>query len=107
MSSIARDFPRVNERILIHKTRDRGDSFWSASCHILRTPPAIGQMVLCCDTCNRCSPPTAQNRSEVGARSFGLRVCWVNRVGAHPDELGLTPDYVLTSLAQLTTLVKG
>jgi 2-haloacid dehalogenase len=39
-----------------------------------------------------------------GARAFGLRVCWVNRAGTKPDELGLAPDHVLTSLAQLPAL---
>src|SRR5262249_27416827 len=39
-----------------------------------------------------------------GARAFGLRVCWVNRSSVKPDELGLTPDHVLTSLAQLPSL---
>jgi 2-haloacid dehalogenase len=39
-----------------------------------------------------------------GARAFGLLVCWINRAGAKPDELGLAPDYVLTSLAQLPAL---
>jgi hypothetical protein len=59
MIRIARDLPRVNERILIHKTLGWGDSFWSQ----------------------------------------------VNRVGAHPDQPGLTPKHMLASLAQLPALV--
>jgi 2-haloacid dehalogenase len=42
-----------------------------------------------------------------GARQFGLRVCWVNRGGARPDELGVQPDYTLASLAELPALVDG
>jgi 2-haloacid dehalogenase len=42
-----------------------------------------------------------------GATAFGLRVCWINRGGATPDELGFQPDHVLPSLAQLPALVGG
>ena len=42
-----------------------------------------------------------------GAREFGLRVCWVNRGGARPDELGVQPNYTLASLADLPALVVG
>jgi 2-haloacid dehalogenase len=42
-----------------------------------------------------------------GAREFGLRVCWVNRGGAQPDELGVRADYVLASLAELPELIVG
>jgi 2-haloacid dehalogenase len=40
-----------------------------------------------------------------GAHEFGLRVCWVNRAGARPDELGVQPDHTLASLAELPALV--
>jgi FMN phosphatase YigB (HAD superfamily) len=40
-----------------------------------------------------------------GACEFGLRVCWVNRGGAWPDELGVQPDHALASLAELLALV--
>ena len=40
-----------------------------------------------------------------GAHEFGLRVCWVNRDGVRPDELGVQPDYTLASLAGLPALV--
>jgi 2-haloacid dehalogenase len=37
-----------------------------------------------------------------GAKSFGFQVAWVNRSGAPPEELGLTPDL---EVADLTGLV--
>ena len=40
-----------------------------------------------------------------GARSFGLRVCWINRAGAPPDELGQQPSHVLRGLPELPALV--
>ena len=40
-----------------------------------------------------------------GARSFGLRVCWINRAAAPPDELGQQPSHVLRSLSELLELV--
>jgi len=40
-----------------------------------------------------------------GARSYGLPVCWVNRVGALPEQLGQQPNHVVDSLAQLARLV--
>jgi 2-haloacid dehalogenase len=42
-----------------------------------------------------------------GAREFGMRVCWVNRSGAAPDELGIQPDHTLASLTELPALVAG
>jgi 2-haloacid dehalogenase len=36
-----------------------------------------------------------------GAKSFGFKVFWINRTSAVPDELGLLPDHVLLSLAEL------
>jgi 2-haloacid dehalogenase len=36
-----------------------------------------------------------------GAKAFGFKVFWINRTGAIPDELGLLPDHVLGSLAEL------
>jgi 2-haloacid dehalogenase len=38
-----------------------------------------------------------------GAKAFGYRVAWCNRIGAPPEALGLEPDYVVTSLDQLPT----
>jgi 2-haloacid dehalogenase len=40
-----------------------------------------------------------------GARSFGLRVCWINRAGAPPDQLGQQPTHVLRSLGELPALL--
>ena len=39
-----------------------------------------------------------------GAHAFGLRVCWINRAGLHPEELGEQPDHVLASMAALPSL---
>jgi 2-haloacid dehalogenase len=42
-----------------------------------------------------------------GASSFGLRVVWLNRDGAPPEELPGTPIAVLSSLAELPPLLQG
>jgi 2-haloacid dehalogenase len=36
-----------------------------------------------------------------GAKAFGYQVAWCNRLGAPAERLGLTPDYVVTTLAEL------
>jgi 2-haloacid dehalogenase len=36
-----------------------------------------------------------------GAKAFGYQVAWCNRVGAPPEELGVSADYALASLDQL------
>jgi len=36
-----------------------------------------------------------------GAKSFGFAVAWVNRSGATPERLGVTPDLVVSDLAEL------
>jgi FMN phosphatase YigB (HAD superfamily) len=41
----------------------------------------------------------------VGAKAFGLRVFWVNRSTAPAEELGVVPDHVIGSLAELPALV--
>ncbi|MGH8971592.1 MAG: haloacid dehalogenase type II [Acidimicrobiia bacterium] len=40
-----------------------------------------------------------------GARSFGLPVAWVNRAGAPMECLGVTPDLVVSDLAELAAAV--
>ena len=40
-----------------------------------------------------------------GARSFGLRVCWVNRAGGPPEQLGQPPSHALRSLSELPALI--
>jgi 2-haloacid dehalogenase len=40
-----------------------------------------------------------------GATAFGFRTFWINRSGAKPDELGLEPQAVLSSLDQLPSLL--
>jgi 2-haloacid dehalogenase len=40
-----------------------------------------------------------------GAKAFGFRTFWVNRAGAPTDPLGVAPDHVLGSLADLPGLV--
>jgi 2-haloacid dehalogenase len=40
-----------------------------------------------------------------GAKAFGLTVFWVNRAGAPLDELGVQPDAVLKSLAEIPALI--
>jgi 2-haloacid dehalogenase len=36
-----------------------------------------------------------------GAKAFGYRVCWCNRTGAQPENLGFTPDLTVNRLDQL------
>ena len=40
-----------------------------------------------------------------GAGSFGFRTYWLNRHSAVPDELGVTPSAVLTSLSELPRIL--
>lgn len=42
----------------------------------------------------------------LGAKSFGFRVCWINRAGAPLDPLGPRPDVVLKNFDELETAVK-
>jgi 2-haloacid dehalogenase len=42
-----------------------------------------------------------------GAKTFGFRTYWINRVGAPPDELGVLPDANLRLLTDLVDLVKA
>jgi len=42
-----------------------------------------------------------------GARAFGFWTCWVNRSGAPPDELGLSPDATVKTLTDLADLIKA
>jgi 2-haloacid dehalogenase len=37
----------------------------------------------------------------LGAKSFGFRVYWINRLGAPVDRLGFVPDRTLTTLGDL------
>jgi len=41
----------------------------------------------------------------IGAKAFGFRVYWCNRAGAPLDELGVSPDHEMRSLAELPGLV--
>jgi 2-haloacid dehalogenase len=41
----------------------------------------------------------------VGAKSFGFKVCWINRSGAPLDPLGPTPDLVVKSFDELEASV--
>lgn len=40
-----------------------------------------------------------------GAKSFGFKVFWINRTHAPIERLGLAPDHVITSLAELPPLL--
>lgn len=42
----------------------------------------------------------------VGAKSFGFKVCWINRTGAPLDPLGPTPDLVVRSFDELEASLK-
>ena len=41
----------------------------------------------------------------LGAKSFGFRVCWINRTGAPPDPIGPMPDLVVSSFDELVVAV--
>jgi 2-haloacid dehalogenase len=36
-----------------------------------------------------------------GAKSFGFKVCWINRTGMQPDELGVPADFEVRDLIEL------
>jgi 2-haloacid dehalogenase len=38
---------------------------------------------------------------SAGAKAFGYKVCWCNRAGARPENLGFAPDVTVRSLDQL------
>jgi len=40
-----------------------------------------------------------------GAGSFDFQTFWINRQGAEPEELGVKPGAILTSLAELPAVV--
>ena len=42
----------------------------------------------------------------IGAKSFGFRVCWINRTGAPLDPLGPKPDLVMGSVDELRTTLQ-
>lgn len=42
----------------------------------------------------------------LGAKSFGFKVCWINRAGAPLDPLGPRPDIVVTNFDELETAAK-
>ena len=42
----------------------------------------------------------------VGAKSFGVKVCWINRTGAPLDPLGPTPDLVVRTFDELSTALE-
>jgi 2-haloacid dehalogenase len=48
---------------------------------------------------------TSNGWDAAGAKAFGFRVFWVNRARAPLEMLGLPPDQVIASLAELTALV--
>jgi 2-haloacid dehalogenase len=41
----------------------------------------------------------------VGAKSFGFKVCWINRTGAPLDRLGVTPDLLVRSFDELAAAI--
>jgi 2-haloacid dehalogenase len=42
-----------------------------------------------------------------GAKAFGYSVCWCNRSGVQMERLGFEPDFVVTGLHQLPSLVRS
>lgn len=44
---------------------------------------------------------SANSWDAAGAKAYGYRVCWCNRSGAPPDDLGFAPDFVVTALDQI------
>ncbi len=43
----------------------------------------------------------------IGAKSFGFRVCWINRTGATLDPLGPKPDLLVSSSEELSQSLEG
>ncbi len=50
---------------------------------------------------------SANGFDAAGAKAFGFTVCWVNRLGAEGEELGLKPDLTLSSLVGLKEFVQA
>jgi 2-haloacid dehalogenase len=50
---------------------------------------------------------SANTWDAAGAKSYGLKVAWLNRFGGVMEELGFQPDYVLDEMQQLISLVMG
>jgi 2-haloacid dehalogenase len=48
---------------------------------------------------------SANGFDVAGAKTFGFRVCWVNRSGAVLDELDAKPDAIVRTLADLPTIL--
>lgn len=44
---------------------------------------------------------SSNNFDVIGAKNFGLKVCWINRTGAPLDPLGPKPDLVVESFDEL------
>jgi 2-haloacid dehalogenase len=40
-----------------------------------------------------------------GAKAFGYTVCWCNRTGAEPEDVGFAPDYTVRGLGKIADLV--
>ena len=48
---------------------------------------------------------SANSFDAAGAKNFGFKVCWVNRINTIFDELDVTPDLVVVNLHQLTNIL--
>jgi 2-haloacid dehalogenase len=40
-----------------------------------------------------------------GAKAFGYTVCWCNRTGAEPEDMGFAPDYTVRCLGKIAEIV--
>jgi len=47
---------------------------------------------------------SANGWDAAGAKSYGYQVCWCNRSNAVQEDLGFTPDFVITALDQITRI---
>lgn len=48
---------------------------------------------------------TSNPWDAAGAKTFGFRVCWINRLNLQFDELGVQPDVIIHSLDELLAVV--
>lgn len=74
---------------------------------IFKPDPRVYQ--LCCDRLgvdrDQIGFVSSNGWDAAGAKSFGFKTFWINRTTAPVDALGVTPDRVLNSLAELPALL--
>ena len=100
--------PAIHEELLVNTgLRSRFEAVLSVD-SIRRFKPAPTVYRLVVDRtgipADRAVFVSANGWDVAGARSFGLRVVWVNRTNAHPEEIGPRADWTVPSLDRIADL---